>query len=143
MLYNGPGDPTALPYIVNTVRTVIGKVPVFGICLGHQMIGQAVGGYTEKLKFGHHGINQPVRNMDTGRVEITSQNHGFVVVPESVDKKAKKTYHNLNDNTSEGMQMSLTMSVQYHPEAAPGPRDTEYLFSQFVKMMKKEKRKTT
>jgi len=143
LLSNGPGDPAALPYIVDTVRTVIGKVPVFGICLGHQMIGQAIGGYTEKLKFGHHGINQPVKNVDTGRIEITSQNHGFVVVPESIAKKAKNTYHNLNDKTSEGMQMPLTMTVQYHPEAAPGPRDTEYLFLQFVKMMKKEKRKTT
>jgi carbamoyl-phosphate synthase small subunit len=141
LLSNGPGDPAALPYIVDTARAVIGKVPVFGICLGHQIIGQAIGGYTEKLKFGHHGINQPVKNNDTGRVEITSQNHGFVVAPESLDKKAKKTYHNLNDNTSEGMRISQTMSVQYHPEAAPGPHDTEYLFLQFVEMMKKKKRK--
>ncbi len=143
LLSNGPGDPAALPYIVDTVRNVIGKIPVFGICLGHQMIGQAIGGYTEKLKFGHHGINQPVKNVDTGRVEITSQNHGFVVVPESVDKKAKKNYHNLNDHTSEGLQMPQAFSVQYHPEAAPGPHDTEYLFEKFVQMMKKEKRKTT
>jgi carbamoyl-phosphate synthase small subunit len=141
LLSNGPGDPAALSYIVDAVRTVIGHVPVFGICLGHQIIGQAIGGYTEKLKFGHHGINQPVKNVDTGRVEITSQNHGFVVVPASVGSKAKKTYHNLNDSTSEGMQMPLTMSVQYHPEAAPGPHDTEYLFLQFVEMMKKKKRK--
>jgi carbamoyl-phosphate synthase small subunit len=139
LLSNGPGDPAALPYIVDTARAIIGKIPVFGICLGHQIIGQAIGGYTEKLKFGHHGINQPVKNVETGRVEITSQNHGFVVVPESVDKKAEKTYHNLNDNTSEGMRMPQAFSVQYHPEAAPGPRDTEYLFSQFVKIMKKEK----
>lgn len=143
LLSNGPGDPSALPYIVDTVRNVIGKVPIFGICLGHQMIGQAVGGYTEKLKFGHHGINQPVKNVDTGRVEITSQNHGFVVVPESVNKKAKKNYHNLNDNTSEGMQMPRAFSVQYHPEAAPGPHDTEYLFEKFVTMMRKERRKAT
>ena len=142
LLSNGPGDPAALPYIVDAARTVIGQIPVFGICLGHQIIGQAIGGYTEKLKFGHHGINQPVKNVDTGRVEITSQNHGFVVVPASVGSKAKKTYHNLNDSTSEGMQMPLTMSVQYHPEAAPGPHDTEYLFLQFVKMMKKAKGKT-
>jgi carbamoyl-phosphate synthase small subunit len=142
LLSNGPGDPAALPYIVDTARTVIGKVPVFGICLGHQIIGQAIGGYTEKLKFGHHGINQPVKNVDTGRVEITSQNHGFVVVPVSVGSKAKKNYHNLNDATSEGMRMPLTMSVQYHPEAAPGPHDTEYLFLQFVEMMKKEKGRT-
>lgn len=141
LLSNGPGDPAALPYIVDTARTVIGKIPVFGICLGHQIIGQAIGGYTEKLKFGHHGINQPVKNVDTGRVEITSQNHGFVVVPESVNKKAKKTYHNLNDATSEGMKMPQAFSVQYHPEAAPGPHDTEYLFLQFVEIMKKEKRK--
>lgn len=141
LLSNGPGDPSALPYIVNTARVLIGKMPVFGICLGHQIIGQAAGGYTEKLKFGHHGINQPVKNEKTGRVEITSQNHGFVVVPESVDKKAKKTYHNLNDNTSEGMSMQQTMSVQYHPEAAPGPHDTEYLFLQFIQMMQKAKEK--
>jgi carbamoyl-phosphate synthase small subunit len=142
LLSNGPGDPAALPYIVDAARTVIGHVPVFGICLGHQIIGQAIGGYTEKLKFGHHGINQPVKNVDTGRVEITSQNHGFVVVPASVGSKAKKTYHNLNDATSEGMQMPLTMSVQYHPEAAPGPHDTEYLFLQFIEIMQKEKGKT-
>jgi carbamoyl-phosphate synthase small subunit len=142
LLSNGPGDPAALPYIVDSVRVVIGKVPVFGICLGHQILGQAIGGYTEKLKFGHHGINQPVKNIDTGRIEITSQNHGFVVVPESVGSKAKKTYNNLNDSTSEGMEMPLTMSVQYHPEAAPGPHDTEYLFSQFVQIMQKEKGKT-
>ncbi|MCX5848341.1 MAG: glutamine-hydrolyzing carbamoyl-phosphate synthase small subunit [Deltaproteobacteria bacterium] len=141
LLSNGPGDPAALPYIVDAARAVIGRIPVFGICLGHQIIGQAMGGYTEKLKFGHHGINQPVKNVETGRVEITSQNHGFVVVPESVDKRAEKTYYNLNDNTSEGMQMPQAFSVQYHPEAAPGPHDTEYLFSQFVEIMKKEKGK--
>ncbi len=142
LLSNGPGDPSALPYIVEAARAVIGKVPVFGICLGHQIIGQAIGGYTEKLKFGHHGINQPVKNAENGRIEITSQNHGFVVVPESVEKKAQNTYYNLNDQTSEGMKMERAFSVQYHPEAAPGPRDTEYLFDQFVKIMKKEKGKT-
>jgi carbamoyl-phosphate synthase small subunit len=142
LLSNGPGDPAALPYIVDAARELIGKLPVFGICLGHQIIGQAIGGKTCKLKFGHHGINQPVKNVITGRVEITSQNHGFVVVPASVGSKAKKTFHNLNDATSEGMQMPLTMSVQYHPEAAPGPHDTEYLFLQFIESMKKEKRKT-
>jgi carbamoyl-phosphate synthase small subunit len=142
LLSNGPGDPAALPYIVEAARSIVGKIPVFGICLGHQIIGQAIGGYTEKLKFGHHGINQPVKNLQTGRVEITSQNHGFVVVPASVAGLADKTYDNLNDTTSEGMQMPpLTMSVQYHPEASPGPHDTEYLFSQFVQMMKKEKGK--
>jgi carbamoyl-phosphate synthase small subunit len=143
LLSNGPGDPAALPYIVDAARTVIGQVPVFGICLGHQIIGQAIGGYTEKLKFGHHAINQPVKNVATGRVEITSQNHGFVVVPASVGNKAKNTYSNLNDATSEGMQMPpQTFSVQYHPEAAPGPHDSEYLFFQFVELMKHEKEKT-
>ncbi|HPE07511.1 MAG TPA: glutamine-hydrolyzing carbamoyl-phosphate synthase small subunit [Smithellaceae bacterium] len=141
LLSNGPGDPAALPYIVDAARTIMGQTPVFGICLGHQIIGQAIGGTTEKLKFGHHGINQPVKNMETGRVEITSQNHGFVVVPESVENKANKSYINLNDATSEGMKLSGTMSVQYHPEAAPGPHDTEYLFSQFVQIIKNEKRK--
>jgi carbamoyl-phosphate synthase small subunit len=139
LLSNGPGDPAALPYIVETSRALVGKLPVFGICLGHQIIGQAIGGYTQKLKFGHHGINQPVKNMDTGRIEITSQNHGFVVVPESVKNKAKKTFDNLNDATSEGMKMPLTMCVQYHPEAAPGPHDTDYLFMQFVQMLRKER----
>ncbi len=142
LLSNGPGDPAALPYIVAAAREVIGRTPVFGICLGHQIIGQAIGGHTEKLKFGHHGINQPVKNLETGRVEITSQNHGFVVVPESVESKADKSYTNLNDATSEGMKLPLVMSVQYHPEAAPGPHDTEYLFSQFVDTMKNKKGKT-
>jgi carbamoyl-phosphate synthase small subunit len=141
LLSNGPGDPAALPYIVETSRALFGKLPIFGICLGHQIIGQAIGGYTSKLKFGHHGINQPVKNMDTGRIEITSQNHGFVVVPESVKNKAKKTFDNLNDATSEGMKMPLTMCVQYHPEASPGPHDTSYLFMQFVQMLRKERRK--
>jgi carbamoyl-phosphate synthase small subunit len=107
------------------------------------MLGQAIGGYTEKLKFGHHGINQPVKNLRTGRIEITSQNHGFVVVPASVDKKASNTHINLNDNTSEGLQMLNTISVQYHPEAAPGPHDSEYLFLQFVQMMKEQKEKAS
>ena len=142
LLSNGPGDPSALPYIVEASRTVIGQIPVFGICLGHQIIGQAIGGKTCKLKFGHHGINQPVKNVATGRVEITSQNHGFVVVPASVGSKAKNTYSNLNDATSEGMQMPQTMSVQYHPEAAPGPHDSEYLFFQFVELMKQKREKT-
>jgi carbamoyl-phosphate synthase small subunit len=142
VLSNGPGDPAALPYIVDAARQVLGRTPVFGICLGHQIIGQAIGGYTCKLKFGHHGINQPVKNLESGRVEITSQNHGFVVVPESIESKAEKSFTNLNDATSEGIKLPLTMSVQYHPEAAPGPHDTEYLFSQFVEIMKKEKGKT-
>lgn len=141
LLSNGPGDPSALPYIVDAARDVIGKIPVFGICLGHQILGQAAGGTTEKLKFGHHGINQPVKNLVTGRVEITSQNHGFVVVPQSVEGKAQTSFTNLNDQTSEGMQLTSAMSVQYHPEAAPGPRDTEYLFADFVASMKASKEK--
>jgi len=139
LLSNGPGDPSALPYIVDAAREIIGQIPVFGICLGHQIIGQAIGGYTEKLKFGHHGINQPVKNLETGRVEITSQNHGFVVVPQSVESRANNSCINLNDATSEGMKLSGAMSVQYHPEAAPGPHDTEYLFSQFVTAIKKQR----
>ncbi len=139
LLSNGPGDPSALPYLVDAARGVIGKTPVFGICLGHQILGQAVGGKTQKLKFGHHGVNQPVKNLETGRVEISSQNHGFVVVPESVGGKASPTFTNLNDATSEGMAIAGAMSVQYHPEAAPGPHDTEYLFSRFVAMMKKQR----
>jgi len=136
---NGPGDPAVLPYIVEAARGVIGKTPVFGICLGHQILGQAVGGRTEKLRFGHHGINQPVKNLETGRVEITSQNHGFVVVPESVGEQASQTFTNLNDATSEGMKAEGAMSVQYHPEAAPGPHDAEYLFSEFAAIMKKQR----
>ncbi len=139
LLSNGPGDPSALPYIVDAARDVIGKMPVFGICLGHQILGQAIGGKTQKLKFGHHGINQPVKNLETGRVEISSQNHGFVVVPESVENQALTSFTNLNDATSEGMAITGAMSVQYHPEAAPGPHDTEYLFSQFVALMKKQR----
>ncbi|MDD4091475.1 MAG: glutamine-hydrolyzing carbamoyl-phosphate synthase small subunit [Smithellaceae bacterium] len=136
---NGPGDPAALPYIVEAARNVLGKAPVFGICLGHQILAQALGGKTRKLKFGHHGINQPVKNLKTGRVEITSQNHGFAVVLESVGHKASPTFTNLNDGTSEGMKAEGAMSVQYHPEAAPGPRDAEYLFADFVALMKKRR----
>ncbi len=137
LLSNGPGDPAALPYIVQTVRALLGKIPVFGICLGHQILGQAVGGRTAKLKFGHHGINQPVKNMENGKVEITSQNHGFVVEPESVSGERKVTFDNLNDRTSEGLCYPdlKAFSVQYHPEAAPGPNDTLYLFDRFVGMM--------
>ena len=137
LLSNGPGDPAALFYIVDTVRALLGKIPVFGICLGHQILGQAVGGKTAKLKFGHHGINQPVKNMENGKVEITSQNHGFVVEPASVLREKKVTFDNLNDRTSEGLCYPdlKAFSVQYHPEAAPGPNDTLYLFDRFGEMM--------
>jgi carbamoyl-phosphate synthase small subunit len=136
---NGPGDPAALPYLVAAAAFVLGKVPVFGICLGHQILGQAAGGKTEKLKFGHHGINQPVRREETGKVEITSQNHGFVVIPESVTGSREATHANLNDGTSEGLSYPelMAFSVQYHPEAAPGPHDAAYLFDRFVAMMDK------
>jgi carbamoyl-phosphate synthase small subunit len=141
LLSNGPGDPAALPYIVEAARYILGKVPLFGICLGHQILGQALGGRTTKLKFGHHGINQPVKNIISGRVEITSQNHGFVVVPESLPKNLEMTYSNLNDTTSEGMCSPdlKAFSVQYHPEAAPGPHDVNYLFKKFVSFMEEKK----
>jgi len=134
---NGPGDPAALPYIVDAARSVLGRVPVFGICLGHQILGQAVGGRTAKLKFGHHGINQPVTDHQTGRIEITSQNHGFIVVPDSLAGTHAATHDNLNDGTSEGFSYAdrQAFSVQYHPEAAPGPHDAAYLFDRFVETM--------
>jgi len=134
---NGPGDPSALPYLVAAATSVLGKLPVFGICLGHQILGQAAGGETEKLKFGHHGINQPVRQEQTGKIEITSQNHGFVIVPDSIDRRCEATHENLNDGTSEGLSYPelMAFSVQYHPEAAPGPHDAAYLFDRFVAMM--------
>jgi carbamoyl-phosphate synthase small subunit len=126
---NGPGDPAALPYIVDAARQVLGKIPLFGICLGHQILGQAVGGTTGKLKFGHHGINQPVKNMQTGRIEITAD--------------LKTSHDNLNDHTSEGIACPdlKAFSVQYHPEAAPGPHDVTYLFDEFIRMMEKERKK--
>ncbi|MEW6332662.1 MAG: glutamine-hydrolyzing carbamoyl-phosphate synthase small subunit [Thermodesulfobacteriota bacterium] len=137
LLSNGPGDPAALPAIVASVRSILGKVPIFGICMGHQILGQAVGGRTTKLKFGHHGINQPVRNRRSGQIEITSQNHGFVVMPESLPGNLESIRENLNDRTSEGILYPSLMafSVQYHPEAAPGPHDADHLFDAFVSMM--------
>jgi carbamoyl-phosphate synthase small subunit len=137
LLSNGPGDPAALPGIVKTVRALLGRVPIFGICLGHQILGQAAGGRTEKLKFGHHGINQPVKNCRNGRVEITSQNHGFVVLPESLSGERETILGNLNDGTSEGIFYPAlrAFSVQHHPEAAPGPHDAGYLFDEFLRLM--------
>ncbi len=144
LLSNGPGDPAALPHIVETVRSLLGKVPIFGICLGHQILGQAVGGRTEKLKFGHHGINQPVKNCESGRVEITSQNHGFVVVPESLPAGQDSIQNNLNDCTSEGLMYPklAAFSVQHHPEAAPGPHEAAHLFDEFVALMDKGENST-
>jgi carbamoyl-phosphate synthase small subunit len=145
LLSNGPGDPAALHYIVTAVRKILGKVPIFGICLGHQILGQAAGGRTAKLKFGHHGINQPVRNRRNGRVEITSQNHGFVVLPESLTGERETVHENLNDQTSEGIRYPAlsAFSVQYHPEAAPGPHDAGYLFDEFIQLMEEGKGRTT
>jgi len=138
LLSNGPGDPEGVPYAIDTVRQLLGKKPIFGICLGHQLLGLAMGGRTFKLKFGHRGANQPVKEMKTGRVMITSQNHGFCVDLDSLDSnEMESTQVNLNDHTSEGMKhKSLPIfSVQYHPEASPGPHDSHDLFAEFVRMM--------
>jgi carbamoyl-phosphate synthase small subunit len=138
-LSNGPGDPEPITYAVESIRKLLGSVPIFGICLGHQLCGLALGGRTYKLKFGHHGSNHPVKNLLTGRVEITAQNHGFVVDPESLPASDVEITHvNLNDQTNEGMRhRSLPLfSVQYHPEASPGPHDSHYLFHRFTEMMK-------
>jgi carbamoyl-phosphate synthase small subunit len=137
-LSNGPGDPEPLTYAIEAIRGLMGKTPVFGICLGHQLIGQALGGKTFKLKFGHHGGNHPVKQFSTGRVEITSQNHNYAVDPDSLNANdIELTHINLNDQTLEGLRhRSLPLfSVQYHPEASPGPHDSHYLFGDFRKMM--------
>jgi carbamoyl-phosphate synthase small subunit len=136
-LSNGPGDPAAIDYAVRTIRELLGKKPIFGICLGHQLLGLALGARTYKLKFGHRGLNQPVKDLETGRVEITTQNHGFVVDVESIGQGARSTHLHLNDGTSEGIAVpdADAFSVQYHPEAAAGPHDALYLFSRFTTAM--------
>ncbi len=141
-LSNGPGDPAALPYIHKTVTNLLPDFPIFGICLGHQMITHALGGTTFKLKFGHRGGNQPVKNLETGKVSITAQNHGFATDPKSLEKTgAKVTEINLNDNTVEGLRHTKlpVFSVQYHPEAAPGPNDADPLFVDFYKLVEARK----
>ncbi len=137
-LSNGPGDPAAVSYAIESIRTLIGKKPIFGICLGHQILSLALGAETYKLKFGHRGANQPVKNLVTGRVEITSQNHGFAVDADTLGKDIEVTHINLNDQTIEGIKHKKhpAFSVQYHPEASPGPHDASYLFQDFIDLMK-------
>lgn len=137
-LSNGPGDPEGVSYAVENIKRLIGQVPLFGICLGHQILTLALGGKTFKLRFGHHGGNQPVMDMKTSKVEITAQNHGFAVVEKSLGSEVEVTAINLNDQTIEGIRHKRhpLFSVQYHPEAAPGPHDSDYLFREFLDLMK-------
>jgi carbamoyl-phosphate synthase small subunit len=136
-LSNGPGDPRPLEYAISTIRDLLGKKPIFGICLGQQLMGLAAGGEIYKLKFGHRGANQPVLNHQTGRVEITTQNHGFALRAETLPRNVEVTHLNLNDRTVEGIRLKdcPAFSVQYHPEASAGPHDSHYLFGEFVKML--------
>jgi carbamoyl-phosphate synthase small subunit len=138
-LTNGPGDPAAVPGAQASVAGLLGKVPIFGICLGHQILARAVGARTYKLKFGHRGANQPVQELATGKVDITAQNHGFAVDDQSLGKRARVTHVNLNDGTVEGIEVldAAAFSVQYHPESSPGPHDARHLFARFVRMMER------
>jgi len=142
-LSNGPGDPEPVQYVIETIKKLIDKlevkIPIFGICLGHQLLAQALGAKTYKLKFGHRGANQPVKNLTTGKIEITAQNHGFAVDANTLPKELEVTHYNLNDNTNEGFRHKKLpiFSVQYHPEASPGPHDSDYLFREFVELIRK------
>ncbi|MBA0850996.1 hypothetical protein Goshw_010977 [Gossypium schwendimanii] len=138
---NGPGDPSAVPYAVETVKEILGKVPVFGICMGHQLLGQALGGKTFKMKFGHHGGNHPVCNLINGRVEISAQNHNYAVDPASLPEGVEVTHVNLNDGSCAGLAYPAlnVMSLQYHPEASPGPHDSDCAFREFIELMKSTK----
>ncbi|MBN1312744.1 MAG: glutamine-hydrolyzing carbamoyl-phosphate synthase small subunit [Anaerolineae bacterium] len=140
-LSNGPGDPAVVTYLVETTEQLLGKVPVFGICLGHQILGQAFGGKTYKLKFGHHGGNQPVKHLPSGRIEISAHNHNYAVDPKTLPDDVEVTHINLNDDCCEGMRHKTipAISIQYHPEAAPGPHDADPLFVEFVQMMQRRK----
>ena len=140
-LSNGPGDPEGVPYLITAVRALLGRLPIFGICLGHQILGLAGGGRTYKLPFGHHGANHPVKDLATGKVEITAQNHGFAVDPDSLATRGwEPTHVNLNDGTCEGLRHREwpVFSVQYHPEASPGPHDANHLFHRFTEVMARE-----
>lgn len=141
LLSNGPGDPSVCSYAVKTVKSLIGKKPIFGICLGHQILSLAIGAKTFKLKFGHRGSNHPVKNLKNSKIEITSQNHGFAVSKSNLPNDLEITHINLNDNTIAGISLKKykAFSVQYHPESAPGPRDSLYLFDKFIQLMKKNK----
>ncbi len=144
LLSNGPGDPAPVTYAIDTIRTLLAMktLPIFGICLGHQLLGIALGGTTYKLKFGHHGSNHPVKDLETGKIHITVQNHGFCVDVDSLDRDAVEITHiNLNDQTLEGMRHKNlpVFSVQFHPEAGPGPHDARYLFGHFIELMEKRK----